>query len=188
MKMLLRRTMLLKRASQSREAIEEKSNAIEHRLLELPEWKRASTVMLYASTRSEVQTKDLIEKTLEQGKRVCLPVRMNEEHVMKAYYINSLGELVLGDLGYLEPSKEKGWLAEPHEIDLVVAPGIAFDERGHRLGRGMHYYDTFLSKVKCKKIALAFELQLVDKVPTEPHDVPVDKIVTEKRVINCTKL
>lgn len=179
--------MLLKRAGQSPDAIAEKSKAIAEKLFEMPEWRRTRTVMLYAATRSEAQTRAIIEKALSQGKRVCLPVRLDEEHVMKAYYINSFDELVLGDLGYLEPSKEKGWLAEPWEIGLVIVPGIAFDERGNRLGRGMYYYDGFLRKLKARKLALAFEMQLVPQVPIEPHDVPIDKIITEKRVINCVK-
>ncbi len=187
MKDVMRREMLLKRSRQSPEAIAEKSKAVEERVVALPEWQRATTVMLYAATRTEVQTRKLIERALAEGKHVCLPVRSEEDNEMKSYYIRSWDELVLGDLGYLEPSKQNGWLAEPHEINLVIAPGIAFDENGNRLGRGRHYYDGFLKKVRCKKIALAFEMQIVPEVPVESHDVRVDKIVTEKRVVNCGK-
>ena len=186
MKMMMRRELLGKRKALSPDWIAEKSGAACARVLDLPEWKRAKTVMLYAATRSEVQTKELIARALAEGKRVCLPVRSEEQSEMMAFFIGSPEELVLGDLGYLEPSK-MSLKAEPHEIELAIVPGIAFDEKGNRLGRGMHYYDGFLRRLRARKVALAFEMQIVPEVPTEDHDVPVDKIVTEKRVINCGK-
>ncbi len=187
MKELLRREMLLKRSGQSPEAIAEKSKAVGERLLAMPEWHKAKTLMLYASTRSEVQTRTLMESALAQGKRVCLPVRNEEGAAMDAYFLASPNELVMGDLGFFEPPKKENERAEPSLLDLVILPGIAFDENGNRLGRGMHYYDLFLPKVRCRKIALAFEMQLVAQVPVEDHDMPVDKIVTEKRIINCAR-
>jgi len=73
-------------------------------------------------------------------------------------------------------------------VDLIIVPGIAFDYAGHRIGHGMGYYDRLLSEnIKAIKIALAFEQQLVEEIPTEHHDVSVDMIITEKRIIHTRK-
>ena len=135
MKERLRREILLKRSGQSPEAIAEKSKAVGERLVALPEWHKAATLMLYAATRSEVQTRALIEKALAQGKRVCLPVRSSEEeHEMSAYYVKSVDELVLGDLGYLEP-RERSSKAEPLELAIhLVEAGQDQDRRADSRG------------------------------------------------------
>ena len=86
--------------------------------------------------------------------------------------------------GILEPVKiiEKS----PNKIDLIIVPGIGFDKRGNRLGHGKGYYDKLLRKLKTIKIGLAFELQIVDQIPTDENDVPVDLIITEERIINLS--
>ena len=180
--------MLLKRGEQSPQAIAEKSGAAVRRLLAMPEWKEAGTVMIYAATRSEVQTRAAVEAALKSGKRVCLPARITEEHEMEAFAARAWDELVVGDLGFLEPLREKKRKVEPGDIKLVVVPGVAFDKAGNRLGRGLHYYDRFLKEVKAPVVALAFEMQIVPKVPIDANDISVDKIVTEKRVIECGKV
>ncbi len=179
--------MILKRGRQSQGEIAEKSAAVVKRLLGLPEWKAAKTVMIYAATRSEVQTRAAIEAALGAKKRVCLPARITVEHDMEAYAVRSFDELLLGDLGFLEPPKRKSAFVAPRDIDLMVVPGVAFDESGNRLGRGFHYYDGFLKKTTAAIVALSFEMQIIPKVPIESHDMVVGKIVTEKRLIECKK-
>ncbi|GAG30094.1 unnamed protein product, partial [marine sediment metagenome] len=94
-------------------------------------------------------------------------------------------ELEKGKKGILEPKKEYYRLFSPEDIDLVIIPGVAFDLSGNRIGRGFGYYDNFLRKVRssAKIVALAFEMQMVKKIPNDKNDIPVHKIITEKRTI-----
>ena len=91
-----------------------------------------------------------------------------------------------GKKGILEPKKEYYRLFPPEDIDLIIIPGVVFDLSGNRIGRGFGYYDNFLGKVcsSAEIIALAFEMQIVKKIPNDKNDIPVHKIITEKRIIN----
>ena len=94
-------------------------------------------------------------------------------------------ELIRGDLGIFQPSKEFYRLCPPDILDLVIVPGVAFTVQGYRLGRGGGYYDHFLSQLEPRttSVALAFEMQILTEIPVEEKDVPVDYIITEKRII-----
>ncbi|MBI4399828.1 5-formyltetrahydrofolate cyclo-ligase, partial [Candidatus Micrarchaeota archaeon] len=98
--------------------------------------------------------------------------------------IRSLEELAPGAYGILEPKKEFLRPAGYEEIQLVIVPGIAFDLKGNRIGYGLGYYDKLLPKLKCPKLALAFNFQVLPEIVEEKHDVKVDKIITETDVIN----
>ena len=157
-----------------------KSREIEERLFSLPEFRQAHTVMFFASFRSEVETHEMIRRALAEGKRVVLPKVKG-------------GELGLFEIKDFDKEVSPGaWgIPEPHEfrptktdeVDLIVVPGAAFDAHGNRLGYGAGFYDKLLSTYKGMIGALAFELQIVPNIPADSHDVPVKKIVTEKRVI-----
>lgn len=138
--------------------------------------------MFFVSFGSEVHTHDMIKEALK-SKTVIVPKVVHHE----------IEPSVIIDFDNLVPSG-KFKIPEPIEamkiayknIDLILVPGIAFDKEGHRIGYGFGYYDRFLRRVpKAIKIGLAFDLQIVDKIPREMHDVPVDLIVTEERVIEC---
>jgi 5-formyltetrahydrofolate cyclo-ligase len=90
-----------------------------------------------------------------------------------------------GVFGILEPRKESARIFNPEEIDLVIVPGVAFDEHRNRIGFGAGFYDRFLESVRpsCAKIGIAFEFQIYDEVPVEEHDIPLDLVITEKRTI-----
>lgn len=154
---------------------------IRKRLFGLEEWKNAKTVMLYLSFGSEVRTKRLAKKAMEQGKRVTVPITKDDRLV--AVFLDGFDNLTKNKLGMLEPLDGKE--CPKKEIDLVVAPGVGFDSKGNRLGYGGGYYDRFLKGVKAPVIGLAYEKQLFDELPCEPHDRKVKKIVTEKRTIEC---
>ncbi|ADL07133.1 5-formyltetrahydrofolate cyclo-ligase [Thermosediminibacter oceani] len=180
-KKTLRRTFLEKREGLSREDVKDKSEKIISTLFALEELKKSEVVMFYVNARNEVETRKAIEQALSMGKRVVVPKTIKGKGLL-AVEIKSLGELVPGTFGILEPEKDEG--LDPKVIDLVVVPGVAFDRRGYRLGYGGGYYDGFLPKLRpeAKKIAIAFELQLADYIPVEKHDVRMDAIVTEKGV------
>ena len=163
-----------------------KDALIKERLFYLPEFIAAKTVFFYASFRSEVETLSMIKESLKIAKRVVLPRVDKKRHRLMLYEIKDISELSPGYMGIPEPSLFDERLINLDDVELVIIPGAAFDNSGNRLGYGAGYYDILLSEGKRKVpvIALAYEEQLVDSIPSETHDVKVDIIVTDKRVIN----
>jgi 5-formyltetrahydrofolate cyclo-ligase len=159
------------------------SERIQKSVLKLPEYEKAKTVMLYVGFGSEVETRPLIEDSLKTKKKVLLPLVI-DEYVMNAVEMKGFKDLVPGKLmGIPEP---KGGKPYEGKIDVILVPGVAFDEAGNRLGQGKAYYDVFLRKrLNDTKIGLAFECQMFPFIPTHEWDVPMDKIVTDERVIDC---
>ncbi len=161
-----------------------KSLEIEERLFSLPEFKSARAVMFFASFRSEVETGPMIRRALVSGKRVILPkVKGNDLALFEIKDFNH--DVSPGTWGIPEPRESRP--VDPVDIDLIVTPGAAFDERGNRVGYGAGYYDRILAGYHGTTVALAFEAQLVKEVPSAAHDVPVKKIVTERRIIETAK-
>lgn len=184
MKSSLRKRILEARDRLSPDEQRTKSVDIENRLFALPEVVSASTILFFASFRSEVQTHSMIRKALAAGKRVALPKVKGKD--LAFYEIKDFEtDVVPGTWGILEPHEKNPITLDP--IDLIIVPGVAFDERCNRLGYGAGFYDRVLSKYKLSTVAIAFEVQLVPDVPMSQQDVPVQKIVTEKRIITTKK-
>jgi 5-formyltetrahydrofolate cyclo-ligase len=158
--------------------------AVTARVLDLPELVAASTVMLFASFRSEIDTAPLAKGVLLAGKALCLP-RILGPRTMSAFRVRDLAaDLIPGSWGIPEP-REGLPEVPPDTVDIVFVPGSAFDDDGHRCGYGGGFYDTFLPRTRAgtPRVALTFEAQLVRRIRHEPHDLPVTAIVTENRVI-----
>jgi 5-formyltetrahydrofolate cyclo-ligase len=165
---------------------DELSRRIATRLVALPEYAAASTVLFYVSFRSEVRTREMLTEAWRGGKRVAVPYCTGGRLELVA--MDGPDELAPGTLGIPEPrpglrSRPERHV-DPQEPDLIVVPGLAFDRQGNRLGHGQGYYDKLLPLVRpdAALVALAYECQLVDAVPHMAHDVPVQKIVTERAV------
>ena len=186
-KKTIRQEILLKRDAIPETIKKEKDTAIRQGILHLSEFTNAKTILFYASFRSEVDTSEMIKITLGQGKRVILPKVDKENKKLKLYEIKDMNELAKGYMGILEPSVSEERLTGLDDIDLVIIPGAAFDVSGNRLGYGAGFYDRLLAGIKKKipVIAPAYEEQIIEKIPSEPHDVKVKKIVTDMRVIEC---
>ena len=160
-------------------------------LVDLDEYKEAQTVLWYVDARSEMQTQAAIEAALKTNKRIVVPYCTKGEkgeNKLGLWPLQSMEELVAGKWKILEPPREEWGKPEKQvaesELDLIVVPGVAFGRDGARLGNGQGYYDRLLAKVRsdCKLIGLCYESQLLDNITMEPHDVPVDKVITEARV------
>jgi 5-formyltetrahydrofolate cyclo-ligase len=180
----LRRRVLEARDRMSQAELARLSVAVCERAQALPELAAAGTILLYASFRSELDTSPLLRWALARGATVCLP-RILGPRRMEAYEVSDPAtDLQLGHWDIPEPGEEAP-LVPPERLDAVLVPGSLFDERGGRCGYGGGFYDTFLLRLRpgTPRIALGLELQLVPQVPCEPHDLPVDVIVTERRVI-----
>jgi len=182
LKTTLRKQVLETRFRLSPDARRAKSRTIEERLFSLPEFRAASTVLFYASFRSEVETGQMIRRALVDGKKVVLPKVKGK----------GLALFAIGDFdrdvepGAWEiPEPLHGTPATIGEIDIVIMPGAVFDEQGNRLGYGGGFYDRLLAGYRGMIVALAFEAQIVPHAPVSAHDVPAKKIVTEKRIIQA---
>jgi len=161
-----------------------KSAEIEAKLFVLPEFRAASIVLFYASFQSEVETHHMIRRALAEGKRVALP-KVKGKELELFEIVNFDSDVGPGAWGIPEP--ESGRPAELANIGLIVVPGAAFDVRGNRIGYGAGFYDKLLPLYKGNTVALAFELQIVPEAPADSHDIPMQMIVTEKRVINVKR-
>lgn len=182
-----------KRVLQIRDSISsakriEKSSSIMSTLFMLPEFEQARVVFFYASFRSEVETIPSINSALKQGKRVILPVVLKKDRRLALYEISTLEELVSGYMGIPEPFHNEKEETALKDIDLIIIPGAAYDRRGSRIGYGGGYYDRFLVRMDrdVPIAAPAYKEQIVDEIPTEPHDKKVSIIITDDEVIHCT--
>lgn len=184
----LRTKILQKRDALPTEVIEQKSEAIAFRLFASPSFKRSSVVMFYVSFKSEVKTHEMIKRALNIGKKVAVPFTdIARQRLIPSEVEDMDKELFQNALGIPEPLREHIRPVEISNIDLIIVPGSVFDYRGGRAGYGYGYYDHFLRQIEryTERGALAFELQIVDKVPMEPSDEYVDFIITENRIIHC---
>jgi 5-formyltetrahydrofolate cyclo-ligase len=172
-----------------------KEAAIEKRLFALDLFREAKCILFYVSFRSEVNTRKCLRDVIKSGKKLVLPAVDTVNRTIKLYETSALSELAPGYMGILEPEERDDRKVSLRGIDLVIIPGVGFDLRGTRLGYGGGYYDRLLSyeskrlaKVKghITTIALSFEEQIGQEIPSEPHDIKVDMIVTDKRVIRCS--
>jgi 5-formyltetrahydrofolate cyclo-ligase len=149
-------------------------------LITLPAYIAAPTVFAYCSVGREVDTRRLITYSLVQGKTVALPVVLGGGEMVFAA-IQSLGGLHSGSFGIPEPDKTCPRLI-PESRDIMVVPALAYDHAGFRLGHGGGYYDRYLADCCCFTVGLCREVNLMDEVPREQHDVAVHLVVTENRV------
>jgi 5-formyltetrahydrofolate cyclo-ligase len=186
MKKEIRSTILKKRNSMLFSEVLEKSKRIKEQVFHMGEFKDAKAILFYVSYDNEVYTHEMIKKCLEIKKQVVVPkIDMNNRTMLCSSLIR-WDDLVTGAYNILEPRQECLKEVFLESIDLIVIPGIAFDCQGNRIGHGMGYYDRLLKKkITAHRLGLAFEFQIADIIPSEKHDVKVNKIVTEKRIITC---
>lgn len=188
-KNLLRQEILTKRSLLTQEKIQEYSNKIQNTLYKMDEYKNAKRIMCFVSNGSEVDTHPLIDRAILDGKSIVVPITVSKTKELLVSDLFSLSELEVGFYNIEVPKEEFLRLVDPETIDLVLVPGVALGKDGYRVGYGGGYYDRFLAKLDSSvpKIALGFDLQVVDQVPTEHFDIPVDLILTEKGIIDCSK-
>ncbi|MBN1602401.1 MAG: 5-formyltetrahydrofolate cyclo-ligase [Chitinispirillaceae bacterium] len=165
----------------------EKSAAVHTHLKSTEEYKAASVVMIYHSTGSEVSTVELIEEMLREGKRVILPYCTAPSYDIGIAEIRDLkADCVTGEFNITEPAHSLRGKFLRSDLDLIIAPGVAFDKFGGRLGNGKGCYDRFFMELRGKVpiFAFAFDCQMTSEaLPFEYHDVPMDQIITESGFI-----
>lgn len=185
-KAALRRDLRARRDALDGPARAAAARAIEARLVASPALETAHVVHCYVGIGSEVATEELIRGLLMRGQRVVCP-RVNGQGDLDHLEVSEIESLVDGPMGLREPDAR--W-AEPVDlaaVDVMLVPALGFDRRGIRLGYGGGYYDQTIAQLRARgpatTIGLAFDAQVVDELPSEAHDQPVDLIVTETRTI-----
>lgn len=176
---------LRRQASARRDAIDDhaaRSAVICARVAALPVFQAAASIHCYLPIRSEVDTRFLIDAALAAGKAVAVPVVGSGQQLAHSWIDRLDAEaFIAGPYGALQPRNLR--LAAPGSWDLTVAPLLAFDRAGYRLGYGKGFYDRLLAQVRSVSIGVAFAVQEEPGLPHEPHDVPLDIIVTECEII-----
>ncbi|MEW6380771.1 MAG: 5-formyltetrahydrofolate cyclo-ligase [bacterium] len=181
-KEIIRKRLLAQRNKIPPSEREEKSQLIMGQLIQTPDFSRALSIMIYVSFTSEVMTREMIIYSLKVNKKVIVPVVDVGHHRLILSEIESFDELVPSTYGIMEPQHLRPVQAE--QVDLFILPGVAFDDRGVRLGYGGGYFDRLFGSVEQhqKLIGLAFELQMQKELPCAPHDILMNMVITEEKV------
>lgn len=164
----------------SAEEFNRHASLLHEHVLQLSEWKQAKTIALTMSRGKEIPTMPLIEKAWEEGKTVCIPTCFPKTKEMVFYEYTPETKMTSSYFGLLEPDPLEATVVHKEAIDLIIVPGVCFDQRGYRIGFGGGYYDRYLADYHGVTIALCLSLQQTRHIPAEAHDIPVSMIVSEK--------
>jgi len=182
----VRRTLAEARRSLTETDRRERSRRIAALCRNIDGFSSANLVCSYVNFREEVETSELIAALLHEGRRVAVPVHLHGPSQPLIFAeIHALAELVPNHFGIPQPPREAARFLPTAAIPLFLVPGLAFDAAGRRLGYGLGFYDRAFADAApgALKVGLAFEVQILESVPADPHDVPMDFVVTEDRVI-----
>jgi len=182
-KLRLRKQIIEHMNSLSEERYTTLSEQIAFSLYAQKEWAEAKTIGITLSMENEVNTYPIIEKAWEEGKKVVVPKCNKETRTMSFRQISNFDQLETVYMNLREPIPVLTEEVDADEIDLQIVPGVAYTERGERIGYGGGYYDRYLVHYKGKTLSLAYEFQMVQYIPVEPFDKNVEKIITEKGTI-----
>lgn len=174
----LRQDIKALKKEQDKTSWDEKSNAIFSAIEHMDVFKNATSILCYWSLPDEVQTHSSVT-TWAKSKKVFLPVVKGDD--LDLVLFEGIEKMEAEPVfGILEP--KSSIKASVNDIDIIIVPGVAFDKSCNRMGRGKGYYDRLLSASRATKVGVGFDFQLVEQVPTEPHDVQLDLIVTETNI------
>ena len=181
----VRQACLCQRTSLGEKERKRKSGIIQQKLMDLPEFQMAKTVMLFLNFREEVETTGMAEATLASKKRLVLPRCAPKSVLLPIEVRDLIQDIEPGAYGIREPKLTLG-VVEPSEIDLIIVPGSGFDLQGNRLGYGGGYYDRFFMLLNplTPRIALGFECQIISQVPVGKYDAKMSMLITENGVYN----
>ena len=177
----LRREMEELRKNRDPSWCSEASRRIIGRLQELEVFRSARRVSLYKHLPGEVELEDLFDACWKLDQQTCMPVFNRTLRIYELAAIDARTRFRTGHYGIREP--EERVPVSLDQVNLMIVPGVAFDVEGNRLGRGGGYYDRLLAGFRGVSVAVAFDFQIVPRLPTESHDIPVDLVVTESKLL-----
>lgn len=174
----LRKQQKSKRNSMNETEKQNFDSAIFEKVITSDEYIKAKSIFIFVSYQNEVDTHKIIEHSLKCGKIVTVPRVISKEEGMDAVRIESFEDLESGAYGILEPKKSIPSY-DKKKIDIIYLPGLAFDNKGGRIGYGAGYYDRFLKEIDSAviKIGLGYSFQMIDEVPMDKYDIRIDKVI-----------
>ncbi|MFO7810806.1 MAG: 5-formyltetrahydrofolate cyclo-ligase [Candidatus Delongbacteria bacterium] len=174
-KKALRKEMKKIKKALTGEQRKKKSASVMGKIEQHPAFRRAEKIFIFWSMDDEVDTRDFVLKWSHRKKFILPAINGDELHLKE---FTGVHKLIFGDI-YAIPEPEGKPFKDYEEIELALIPGVAFDRENNRMGRGKAYYDRILCKIKdkAKLIGVCYDFQIVDKVPVEPHDIKMDKII-----------
>jgi len=185
-KAAIRRRLGAQRRGLDKAWVEATSLALQARVIARREFAGARAVGCYLSVGGEVGTAEIVRRCRQEGKRLCVPARTMPDAAYALCWLDEDAPLARGPMGIPEPAAKR-W-AMPGEVDVIVVPGVAFDVQGNRLGHGGGHYDRLLAALargpaEPLKVGVAFDFQIVDRLPTGETDVGMDVVITETRTM-----
>ena len=186
-KATIRKSIILKRKALSNLKKNEKSLIVTRRLLDMGEFKTSKAVFCFLSTAHEVKTEEIILKAFRLGKDVLVPLLNPQEGDMQVVRISRDTRFAIGKYGVREPSLETREVVSSACIDFVIAPGLAFDIFGNRIGYGGGHYDKLFKNISndVTRVAVGYDFQIIESVPHSDFDESVHFIVTETKTLRC---
>ncbi len=158
---------------------EVESSMVFNKIRTMPVWQQAQHILCYWSLPDELPTHETVNNWLAQGKNIYLPRVVGDDLEIVPYH----GAQSLDDNNKFHIGEPVGDAVDPSCLELIIVPAVALDEKRNRLGRGKGFYDRLLSTTECPTIGVVCDFQLVEEVPVEPHDHPLDCVVTSDTVI-----
>jgi len=182
-KQMIRQQLLKQRNQMSKEEVKRKSLNVQKKLQQDRWFHDAESILFYVSYGNEVSTHQLIKIWLKDHDKVILPHSQTKSCTIDVKIITSWDHLTKGAYGILEPSADAPSFTD--KLDLIIIPGVGFDQTGNRIGHGKGYYDRLIQDhQQAKLIGLAYDFQIIRSIPTGPYDKKIHKIITETRTIN----
>lgn len=182
----LRETLVKQRAKLAKQEVQQASQGVIELIRTLPEWKNINEILVYWPIRGEVDLRPLVAELWQRGCRVLMPrCRPDAYGEMDIACASCEDDLAPGAFSIMEPDAERCPPIDDCRPDIALIPAVCFDRRGYRLGYGGGYYDRLLATDSMKntlKIGLSYTFQLIDRLPTEPWDMPVNIVCTEEEL------
>ncbi len=151
-------------------------------LFEMTEWKKADVTACTISVGNELNTYPIFIQAWKEGKKIAAPVVKGSTKELDFYIVNKMEDCREAGFGLIEPDPSKCEYVSPENIDLVITPGLAFDTEGFRIGYGGGFFDRFLQGLSVSTVSIVFQEQIIENIPREPFDVPVEHLLVGKRV------
>ena len=176
----LRKELIAKRRAVTNKA--QKNEAIVNNLLNSEYYRSADTILCFASTEDEINTDAIINSAICDGKTLALPYCTDKSGHMQFYIITSPADLTKGSFGIREPDITKCKRLESYDNSIIIVPALAYAKDGFRIGYGGGYYDRFLTEYNGVCVGICYDEMLLDKIPADSYDLPVDIIVTQNLI------
>ncbi len=179
----IRKQLLKERHSLDDSSAKNLSHFIQESVISSNVYMNSRNLAVYSPIQNEVATDKIVANALLANKNVCFPTWEPEHSIIHFFQVHDTEQLKPTAWGTLEPDARTHDEVSRYELDLIIVPGVVFDRRGYRLGYGHGGYDRVLAGLSTRALGLAYEFQIVDRLPVEPHDVPCTHVVTEMNLI-----